>query len=107
MTNQTHGQGDEELRVANQEGRSFYLRLQDKGIRKDALKNSAMLALMSLTYGHPRAPRPQAREGVIAFYFHFLLISFKVEPLWILKAFSGTTVWEGLNMAWDTAVLAS
>lgn len=49
VTNQTHGQGDEELRVANQEGQSFYLRLQDEGIKKDALKNSAMLALMSLT----------------------------------------------------------
>ena len=45
--------------------------------------------------GLQQAPRPQAKEGVITFYFHFLLISFKAEPLWTLKAFSGTTVWGG------------
>ena len=52
-----------------------------------------MLALMSLTYGHPTGTTASGQGGCYSILFPFLLISFKAEPLWTLKAFSGTTVW--------------
>lgn len=62
------------------------------------IKASSDSAVLALTVPHLWAPNthwPQAREGVLlrAFYFHFFSSVCKAEPLWTLRAFSGTTVW--------------
>ena len=60
-----------------------------------ASSDSAVLALIVPHLWAPNRHWPQAREGVLLreFYFHFFSSVCKAEPLWTLRAFSGTTVW--------------
>ena len=74
-----------------------------------ASSDSAMLPLIVLHLWAPSTHWPQAREGVLlgAFCFHFFSSVCKAEPSGHSGPFLGPLSGEGLNMAWNIALLAS